>query len=69
MLEMLNVLEGYDLQAMRHNSADYIHTLTETMKLAFADRDRYYGDPDFVRVPGGELLAKDYAAMRRSLID
>ena len=69
MLEMLNVLEGYDLQAMKHNSADYIHTLTETMKLAFADRDRYYGDPDFVRVPGGELLAKDYAAMRRSLID
>ena len=69
MLEMLNVLEGYDLQALKHNSADYIHTLTETMKLAFADRDRYYGDPDFVRVPGGELLAKDYAAMRRSLID
>ena len=69
MLEMLNVLEGYDLQAMKHNSADYIHTLTETMKLAFADRDRYYGDPDFVRVPGGELLKKDYAAMRRSLID
>jgi gamma-glutamyltranspeptidase/glutathione hydrolase len=69
MLEMLNVLEGYDLQAMKHNSADYIHTLTETMKLAFADRDRYYGDPDFVRVPGGDLLAKDYAAIRRSLID
>jgi gamma-glutamyltranspeptidase/glutathione hydrolase len=69
MLEMLNVLEGYDLQAMKHNSADYIHTLTETMKLAFADRDRFYGDPDFVRVPGGELLAKDYAAIRRSLID
>ena len=69
MLEMLNVLEGYDLKAMKHNSADYIHTLTETMKLAFADRDRYYGDPDFVRVPGGDLLAKDYAAMRRSLID
>ena len=51
MLEMLNVLEGYDLRAMKHNSADYIHTLTETMKLAFADRDRYYGDPDFVSVP------------------
>jgi gamma-glutamyltranspeptidase/glutathione hydrolase len=69
MLEALNVLEGYDLQAMKHNSADYIHTLTEAMKLGFADRDRYYGDPDFVRVPASELLSKDYAAMRRSLID
>ena len=69
MLETLNLLEGYDLQAMKHNSASYIHTLTEAMKLGFADRDRYYGDPDFVRVPGNELLAKDYAAMRRSLID
>ncbi|MEK6324797.1 MAG: gamma-glutamyltransferase family protein [Acidobacteriota bacterium] len=69
MLEMLNVLEGYDLRAMKHNSADYIHTLTEAMKLGFADRDRYYGDPDFVRVPATELLSKDYAAMRRSLID
>lgn len=69
MLEMLNVLEGYDLRAMKHNSADYIHTLTEAMKLAFADRDRYYGDPDFVSVPASELLSKDYAAMRRALID
>jgi len=69
MLEMLNLLEGYDLRAMKHNSADYIHTLTEAMKLAFADRDRYYGDPDFVSVPASELLSKDYAAMRRALID
>ncbi len=69
MLEALNVLEGYDLRAMKHNSADYIHTLTEAMKLGFADRDRYYGDPDFVRVPGSELLSKEYAAMRRGLID
>jgi len=69
MLEMLNLLEGYDLRAMGHNSPDYIHTMTETMKLAFADRDRYYGDPDFVRVPGAELLSKDYAAARRALID
>ena len=69
MLEALNVLEGYDLRTMKHNSADYIHTLTEAMKLGFADRDRYYGDPDFVRVPANELLSKDYAAMRRSLID
>lgn len=69
MLEMLNVLEGYDLRAMTHNSANYIHTLTEAMKLAFADRDRYYGDPDFVSVPASELLSKDYAVMRRALID
>ena len=69
MLEALNVLEGYDLRAMKHNSADYIHTLTEAMKLGFADRDRYYGDPDFVRVPASELLSKEYAAVRRSLID
>jgi gamma-glutamyltranspeptidase/glutathione hydrolase len=69
MLEALNVLEGYDLKAMKHNSGDYIHTLTEAMKLGFADRDRYYGDPDFVRVPGTELLSKEYAALRRGLID
>jgi gamma-glutamyltranspeptidase/glutathione hydrolase len=68
-LQMLNLLETYDLKAMQHNSADYIHTLTETMKLAFADRDYYYGDPRFVRVPGAGLLSKDYAEMRRSLID
>jgi gamma-glutamyltranspeptidase/glutathione hydrolase len=69
MLEMLNLLEDYDLRALKHNSADYIHTLTEAMKLGFADRDRYYGDPDFVRVPGPELLSKDYAKVRRALID
>jgi gamma-glutamyltranspeptidase/glutathione hydrolase len=69
MLEMMNVLEGIDLRSMKHNSADYIHTLVETMKLGFADRDRYYGDPDFTRVPGAELLSKDYASKRRSLID
>jgi gamma-glutamyltranspeptidase/glutathione hydrolase len=69
MLQMLNILEGFDLRAMRHNSADYIHTLVEAMKLAFADRDRYYGDPDFVKVPSRELLEKEYAAIRRALID
>jgi gamma-glutamyltranspeptidase/glutathione hydrolase len=53
---------------MKHNSVDYIHTLTEAMKLGFADRDRFYGDPDFVRVPGAELLSKEYAALRRTLI-
>jgi len=69
LLETLNLLEGFDLKQMGHNSADYIHTLTEALKLAFADRDRYYGDPRFVRVPGAELLSKEYAAMRRGLID
>jgi gamma-glutamyltranspeptidase/glutathione hydrolase len=69
MLETLNLLEGYDLKAMGHNSPDYIHTMTEAIKLAFADRDRWYGDPRFVKVPGVELLAKDYAELRRALID
>ncbi len=69
LLQTLNLLESYDLKAMQHNSTDYVHTLTEGMKLAFADRDRYYGDPRFVKVPGVELLSKDYAEMRRSLID
>jgi len=69
MIEMLNLLEGYDLKSLKHNSTDYVHTLTEAMKLAFADRDRYYGDPDFVEVPRSELLSKEYAALRRSLID
>lgn len=69
LLQTLNLLEGFDLKALQHNSADYVHTLTEALKLAFADRDRYYGDPRFAKVPGAELLAKDYAEMRRSLID
>lgn len=68
MLEALNLLEGYDLKTMGHNSPDYIHTMTEAIKLAFADRDRWYGDPRFVKVPGAELLAKDYAELRRALI-
>jgi gamma-glutamyltranspeptidase/glutathione hydrolase len=69
MVETLNLLEGYDLKAMGHNSADYIHTLAEALKLALADRDRYYGDPDFVKIPTTELLSKDYATLRRSLIE
>ncbi len=69
MLQALNLLESYDLKALKHNSPDYIHTLTEAIKLAFADRDRYYGDPHFVKVPGTELLSKEYTAMRRALID
>jgi gamma-glutamyltranspeptidase/glutathione hydrolase len=68
MVETLNLLDGYDLKAMGHNSADYIHTLAEALKLALADRDRYYGDPNFAKIPAAELLSKDYAALRRSLI-
>jgi gamma-glutamyltranspeptidase/glutathione hydrolase len=69
MLEALNILEGYDLKAMRHNSPQYLHTVVEAVKLAFADRDRYYGDPKFSKIPEETLLSKDYAAERRKLID
>ncbi len=69
MVETLNLLEGYDLKAMGHNSANYVHSLTESMKLGLADRDRYYGDPNFVKIPTTELLSKSYAALRRPLID
>src|SRR5256712_3526849 len=65
----LNILEGYDLKAMGHNSADYVHTSIEAIKLAFADREKYLGDMDFVRIPYDGLLSKDYARERRTLID
>jgi gamma-glutamyltranspeptidase/glutathione hydrolase len=68
MLEALNLLEGFDLRAMRFNSAEYLHTMAEAMKLAYADRDTYYGDPNFVNVPARQLLSKEYAAERRKLI-
>jgi gamma-glutamyltranspeptidase/glutathione hydrolase len=69
MLEALNILEGFDLKAMGHNSPQYLHTVVETVKLAFADRDRYYGDPKFSDIPEQTLLSKQYAAERRKLID
>ena len=68
LIEALNILEGYDLRAMRWNSAEYLHTLVEALKLAYADRDTYYGDPKFVKVPVERLLSKDYAGERRKLI-
>jgi gamma-glutamyltranspeptidase/glutathione hydrolase len=68
-LQQLKLLEGYDLRALEHNSADYLHVYLECAKLAFADRERYYGDPEFTRVPLGLLLSDDYAAERRELID
>jgi gamma-glutamyltranspeptidase/glutathione hydrolase len=69
LLETLNILEQFDLQAMKHNSADYVHTVVEALKLAYADRDTYYADPDFVQVPGEGLLSKDYAKERAKLIN
>ncbi len=69
MIEVLNLLEGFDLKKMGQNSPEYIHTITEALKLGFADRDRFYADPNFVKIPAAELLSKNYAAMRRSLID
>lgn len=68
-LQQLALLEGFDLEKMGHNSTDYIHIVTEAAKLAFADREQYYGDPDFVDVPLDGLLSRDYAAARRRLID
>ena len=68
-LQQLTLLEGFDLAALGHNTPDYIHTAVECAKLAFADREFYYGDPDFVEVPLDRLLSKEYAAERRGLID
>jgi gamma-glutamyltranspeptidase/glutathione hydrolase len=68
-LEQLNVLAGFDLEKMGPNSPDLVHTIVESAKLGFADRDGYYGDPDFARVPGETLLSKAYAAKRRAEID
>ncbi len=68
-LILLNLLEGYDLKAMCHNSAEYIHTSVEAAKLAFADREKYLGDMDFIRIPYEGLLSKEYARERRKLID
>lgn len=65
----LRILEGYDLKAMGHNSADYIHTSVEATKLAMADREKYLGDTDFIKIPFAGLLSKEYAAERRAMID
>jgi gamma-glutamyltranspeptidase / glutathione hydrolase len=67
--QALRLLEGYDLKSMGHCTPDYIHTVTEAVKLALADRDTYYGDPNFVDVPLAALLSDEYTALRRALID
>ena len=69
LIQILNLLEGDDLRGLGHNSAAYIHLVTEALKLAFADRHAYYGDPLLVDVPAEGLLAKAYARARRELID
>jgi gamma-glutamyltranspeptidase / glutathione hydrolase len=69
LLQTLRILEGFDLARMGIGSADAVHTIVESIKLAYADRDQYYADPDFAKVPGAALLSADYAAMRRKLID
>lgn len=61
LLHTLNILEQFDLKAMGHNSAQYVHSLTEALKIAFADREKFYGDPDFVTVPISGILSKQYA--------
>ncbi len=69
LIEMLNMLEGYDLQALGAGSADYLHRLIEAMRRAYADRAAYMGDPDFVKAPVAGLTAKSYAATLRESID
>jgi gamma-glutamyltranspeptidase / glutathione hydrolase len=69
MIEALNILEGFDLRTLGYNSAEYIHKSVEALKLAYADRDAYYGDPKFnSNLPAETLLSKSYAAERRKLI-
>src|SRR5258708_12495344 len=68
-LVALSILQGYNLKQMGHNSADYIHTLAEATKLAMADRDKFLGDANFIKIPYRGLLSQEYAAERRKLID
>jgi gamma-glutamyltranspeptidase/glutathione hydrolase len=65
----LNILEGYDLKALGHNSAEFLHANVEAMKLAMADREKYLGDMDFIKIPYEGLLSKEYARARREMID
>ncbi len=68
-LEMLNIIEGYDLQSLGYQTPEYLHILLEAKKLAFADRDRYVSDPAFVDVPVEQLISKSYAEQQRTRID
>src|SRR5438874_259468 len=68
-LQILNILEGFDLHALGRNSPETLHTMIEAKKIAWADRAKYYADPDFAKIPLAGLLSKSYAAERRKLID
>jgi gamma-glutamyltranspeptidase/glutathione hydrolase len=68
LLQALNILDGIDLAALGHNSPAYLHHIVESVKLAFADRDAYYGDPNFVKIPAERLLSKAYGELRRAQI-
>jgi len=68
-LQILNILEAYNITEMGFGSADYVHTFVEAKKLAFEDRAKYYADPDFVDIPVEQLISKAYADERRKLID
>lgn len=68
-LQQLALLDGFDLKTMAHNSPEYLHTWIECAKLAFADREAYYGDPEFDKVPLDALLSKEYNDTRRALIE
>jgi len=68
-LEMLNILEGFDLRALGHNTPAYLHLCIEAKKLAFADRDAFVADPDMAEVPTEKLVSKGYSTVRRALID
>ena len=67
-LQQLRLLEGFDLDGMAQAGTEWVHTITECAKLAFADREAWYGDPDFAEVPLAELLSRDYAEKRRQLL-
>jgi len=67
-LQMLNIMEGYDITSMGYGSADYLHVLTEAKKIAFEDRAKFYADPDFNELPVDYLISEDYAAQRRALL-
>ncbi|MEX2599604.1 MAG: gamma-glutamyltransferase, partial [Dehalococcoidia bacterium] len=68
-LELLSLMDGFDLASMGHNSADAVHAMAECKRLAFTDRLAFIGDPEFVEVPMDELLSKEYAERRRKLVD
>lgn len=69
LLQTLAILRNFDLRSLGHNSAEYLHVVTEAIKLAYADREQYYGDPTHIEVPAEALLSSDYGQLRAALID